>query len=53
MKTKQIVFEEYIIDNGVEIPAVSRVYFKQSKKMAIEKAGGKAAWRKMMQMQIE
>ena len=44
------MFKEYTIDSDKELPAVSRVYFKQSKKIAIEKVGGKEAWKKMMQL---
>jgi len=40
------VFKEFIMDTDIELAAVSRVYFKQSKKLAIEKAGGKENWKK-------
>jgi hypothetical protein len=47
------VLKEFVVDTDVELAAVSRVYFKQSKKLAIEKAGGKQAWKHKMALQIE
>lgn len=53
MKAQQIVFKEHMIDSGPELASVSKLYFKQSKKLAIELAGGKEKFKKKMQLQIE
>lgn len=47
------MFKEFIIETDTELAAVSRVYFKQSRKLAMEQAGGKENWKKKMMIEIE